>query len=102
MATAKKTRIDLDGRFVTDDGTPIQFLPDVPANSPPHELIHTAEADPDSPDGFRHYAIGADPDVVQEIADFYEAAGRPVPDGYVQAAADHAAHVEATAAAADK
>lgn len=88
-----RQRIDANGHYLTDDGTPVQFLPEIPGASPVYDLVHPAVADPDSPDGHRHYLIGGDPDVVAEIVAWYKAAGHPVPDGYADHAARHAAKV---------
>jgi hypothetical protein len=95
------------GHFLTPRGGDVPFLPEEPANSPPFDLVVTAEPELDpelSPDGHTHYLIGGDPEVVKLIVAFYEASGHPVPAGYEQAAADHAAAVQAAAdkAAADK
>jgi len=92
------------GKWVTSDGTPVPFLPDEPGNSPPYELIVTEDkSDPHPIDGHTHYLIGGDSKVVEQIVEFYKAKGTPVPDGYAQAAADHAAAVDAAnKEAADK
>jgi hypothetical protein len=75
-------------------GSRIAFLPVVPANSPPHEVL-LPEADPDSPDGCLHYLVGGDAEIVKAIVDFYAAKGTPVPDGYAEAAKAHADNVAA-------
>lgn len=86
------------GAWVIEDGTPFQFLPEIPSESPPYEFMGPAGSDPESPDGHRHYLIGGEPAVVAQIVKWYEKAGHPVPAGYAQAAADHAAAVKAAAA----
>ena len=85
------------GRWQLHNGDSVDFLPALPANSPPHELVSTAEPDESSSDGFAHYLVGGDAEVVKQIVDFYERKGTPVPAGYADAAAAHAAKVEAEA-----
>jgi hypothetical protein len=88
------------GRWIIEDGTPVDFLPELPGNSPPYELIHNLNVphpNPNHDDGHRHYLIGGDPAVVEQIVAWYKAAGHPVPDGYAQAAADHVAAVKTEA-----
>jgi hypothetical protein len=88
------------GAWILEDGTPVTFLPELPAESPPYELIftHPTHAAANHADGHMHYLIGGDPKVVEQIVQWYADQGHPVPDGYAQAAADHAAAVEKAAA----
>jgi hypothetical protein len=86
------------GELVLPNGSRYTFLPAVPSNSPPHELIVPETGDPSRPDGNTHYLIGGDPAVVKQIADFYAAKGTPVADGYAAAAQ---AHVDNIAKAAE-
>ena len=79
------------GELVTANGSRHRFLPELPANSPVHELIVPGEADETTEDGAAHYLIGGDAAIVDQIVAFYDRAGHEVPDGYAQAAADHAA-----------
>lgn len=81
------------GELVLDNGSRYVFLPTVPSNSPPHELIVPETGDGSRPDGNTHYLIGGDPDVVKAIVAFYEAAKTPVPDGYAEAAKAHTDNV---------
>lgn len=83
------TGLTRSGAWVTEDGTPIHFLPDEPAQSPPHELIAT-DRDPDGPHGHKHYPIGGNDQVVAQIVKWYADRGKPVPDGYAAAGAAHA------------
>lgn len=83
------------GMFKTANGALVPFLPDVPANSPPYELIVTEEADEKSADGFRHYLIGGVPETVSAIVAWYESQGKVVPAGFEEEAALHHAAVQA-------
>lgn len=84
------------GELIARDGTRIVFLdPKVPANTPPFDLSHDAEADEASPDGSTHYLIGGDPAVVDAIVAWYRSNDVSVPAGYAEKARTHAERADA-------
>lgn len=78
------------GEIALENGDRHPFLPARPAQSPPYELVVPGVEAGAEDDGAAHYLIGGDPEIVQQIVDWYAAKGSPVPDGYADEAARHA------------
>lgn len=98
MSGAKLEGASFDGKtgeLVLTNGQRFAFLPPKPANSPPYEFIVTETFDGSREDGNTHYLIGGDSALVDQIVKWYADKGTPVPDGYADEAARHAAAVQA-------
>lgn len=90
------------GQWKLPDGTPIDFLPELPSNSLQLELVVTDEKAPlpasdKHADGHVHIPLGSDEATIDAVIAFYEAAGHPVPDGFKDETLHHAARAAAVA-----